>query len=435
MAFKSTFVKTFIFLFYAVMMAILLSWTDPVNPPPEAWRYTFLGVLMIPFLFDGSVLTIAIISIFYTISYYGYAFSYMPQRIMTYVAIIIICIITNRKIKLYNKIEGWRSFVVFGVYVIILNLIASFSPIIANGGSVLFCLFFPFFISKDWRGSVKVLEHSFIIISIIMSIQYLAIGDQAILVANQDDSGLTRTGWTDPNHYASIIGMGVVISIMLLMERKEQTFFPFLYYGGAIVISLMVVLLNASRGATAAIALSVLLLLFKSKIKTTYKLLIAVLVVAMLIALNDYGYFDLLKVRVEAGDGSAGGRTAIWSNKIDGFLATGNPLELLFGVGFEKGLVLGTNMPTSFHNDYICAFVDYGLVGFILFITMLIMPVIKAPKIYRPIILALAAYLWVVGFTLSPLTEGFVPYYIFLFYVFVKMQMFREQEKIILNHS
>ncbi len=427
---KTNLKNTIVFIYYVLLMVVLLSWTNPLDSPPESWRYTFLVALAVPLLFDGSPLTIAIISIFYTISYYGYAFSYMPQSIMIYVVILIACIILNHKKSSYKKIVGWRYFIVFGLYVILINAITSYSPFIANGNRVLLCFFLPFFLSKEWSENIKILEHSFIIISIIMSAQYLAIGDQAILVANQDGSGLVRTGWTDPNHYASIVGMGVVISVMLLMELKKRAIYSIIYYGSVIVLSLIVVLLNASRGASFSIALSVLILVFMSKVKTKYKILITVFVVVMLIGLYSYGYFDLLEVRVAAGNDTAGGRTTIWGNKIDTFLNINNPLTLLFGVGFEKGLVLGTNSPISFHSDYVCFFVDYGIVGFVLFLTMMIMPVLKAPKIQRPIILALAAYLGTVGVSLSPLSEGFLPYYIFLFYVFAKMQMFKGQQQL-----
>lgn len=426
--------RPFLFLYYVAMMAFLLSWTNPDVAPPEAWRYGFLVALIIPLLFDGTAMTIAIISIFYTVSYYGYAFSYMPQSIMIYVWILVLCIFFNRKSnKKYYWLEGWRSFIFFGVYVIIINTLTSFAPLIANGGKVIFCILLPFFLTKDRNESLRILEHSFIIISIIMSIQYLMIGDQAILVQDQDGSGLTRTGWTDPNYYASIIGLGVVISVMLLMEQKERTIFSFLYYGGAIVLSMIVVLLNASRGASLAIASSVLLLIFMSKVKNKYKIIVIAFMAIMLMVLYTHGYFELLQVRVAAGNETAGGRTLIWMKKLDAFMSLNNPFEILFGVGFEKGFVLGTGYPRSFHSDYVCALVDYGVLGFSLFVTMLIMPVIKAPKSRRSVIFALVAYLWVIGLSLCPLTEGFLPYHIFLFYVFAKMQAFREQDIIKLN--
>ena len=426
---KNNIRTTTLYIYYAILMAVLLSWTNPEAAPPDSLRYAFLGAITLPLLFDGSAFTIAIISIFYTISYYGYAFSYMPQSIIIYVIILALCILLNKN-KSYAsiRIEGWHSFVVFGLYFIFINTITSSNPLIANGSSILLCFFIPFFISKDRNESVKILEHSFIIISIIMSVQYLMIGDKAILVANQDGSGLVRTGWTDPNHYASIIGMGVVISVMLLMELKERTLISSLYYGSAIILSIIVVLLNASRGAAISIALSVLFLVFMSKVKTRYKILVTVFVTVLLIGLYNYGFFDLLKVRMTTGDVTAGERTVIWSNKLNAFINSNNPLSLLFGVGFENGLVLGTNYPVSAHNDYVCAFVDYGLVGLILFLIVLILPVVKTPTKRRSIVFALAAYLWAVGLTLTPLTEGFLPYFVFLIYVFSKMQMYRQQE-------
>ena len=409
-------------------MVILLSWTNTEAAPPETSRYVFLAAVTVPLLFNRTPLIIAIITVFYTVSYYGYAFGYMPQTIEVYVVILIACLILSGQTKSYKGMTGWLSFILFGMYAIIINTITSFEPLIAVGGKTIFCCLFPFYFSTNKREGVKILEQSFIILSIIMSIQYLIIGDQAILVYDQDGSGLTRTGWTDPNHFASIIGLGIVISVMLLMDLKERTLFSIIYYGMAIILSVIVVLLNASRGASLALALSVIMMTFMSKVEKKYKFLIILFIVLALIVLHQFGFFGLLEVRLATTDNTGTGRTLIWATKLDAFLNSGNPLSLLFGVGFEEGLVLGTGYSRSFHNDVICAFVDYGFIGLLLFLIMFAMPVVKAPRKKRPIILSLITYLFVVGFSLCPLTEGFLPYYVFLFYIFAKMQVFREQD-------
>ena len=181
---------------------------------------------------------------------------------------------------------------------------------------------------------------------------------------------------------------------------------------------------NASRGAVVCVASGIIIITLFSKIGLKKKISIALLVFFGIMLMYQLGLFGALEERVmHDEDGTGSGRTIIWAYKISLFFE--QPMYKLFtGLGYRGGFMLGFDDGYGFHNDYVAFFVDYGIIGTILFILFLLYPlfIARKNKKQRAIVTALTVYLILCCTTLEPLSGGRLPFcYLYLFiYILAK---------------
>ena len=131
-------------------------------------------------------------------------------------------------------------------------------------------------------------------------------------------------------------------------------------------------------------------------------------------------------------DGTGSGRTTICALKL--LLFTEEPAyKLLTGLGFRGGFMLGFVGGYGFHNDFVAFFVDYGIIGFCLFVCMLLYPLylVSKNKENKAIVTALIVYLLLCCMTLEPINAGrltFLYMYIFI-YILAKQKSLHLLEK------
>lgn len=405
--------------YYFLLLIVLISWKSPNVAPPTPLRLAFILAMVFPAIIKYQDWMTPVVICFTAISRYSFSFSYLPYEIGIIAFVMILCAVIIRRKK-----------VVIPSYLMFLALYTFFMDLITGGSvlpitySLVIIISFFFFVDFQTYFAYKHISLAFCIASVVLSILFLTTRDQFAVTYGEWSAGLERSGWTDPNYFGMAIGMGCVAASIMLFSAKNNLLMKCSYVG-VIGLTLVVSVLNASRGAILSIAISMVILLFFSKTKVVYKVLVIILAAMFLVFLFNNGYFALLEYRIQNDSGGGGGRLDIWALKLSAYFEDGNFLNKLFGYGGYYGanrLAVNTSMTTTgSHNDFVAFFVNYGPIGFMLLLYILFAPVHEFLKRQRNNIplLAVSVYIALCCFTLEPLSFGHLPYFAFIFYAIV----------------
>lgn len=427
-----------VFVYYFILLLIMLSWTNPDSAPNVFFRVVYMLLLFIPLVKYNTLLPM-VVTLFYTISAYSFSYNFLPSNIYIYALIILILWVFSKYTLTNNDqiFEGSKRFVFLCVFVLLVDLLNELK-IQSIFYSIFICLLLSRFINYDKKTSIEYLALAFVTSTFILSLFYFIFGKNFIQEYSVGGIySLDRITWHDPNYFGAVIGIGLLVAVDLLLRDKVGVSYK-LYLVSTIILSIIALGVNASRGALLAVGISVLVLILKSKIKLIYKLLITLSIVALVYYLYSNQYLDLLIYRIEADDGTGSGRLDIWNVKISAFINNGNPIRWLFGYGYEGGFRLGFTQTGlgyfGFHNDFIAFLVDYGIVGIALFISVLILPLRLVSSQLRTTVISLIAYIVTICMTLEPLTAGRLPFFIFYFYIYLLAISNKKQQKSVTSY-
>lgn len=427
---KKKYKKTYIYLYYAILLILMSSRGLSTTAPPMVFRLAFIAAVVVPTIAYKDLCYPAILSMFYAITLDGYSYSYMPYEFSIYVIISIAFVVFFRS----HKDEGGRLIpyylMVMTLYIFFIDLIFS----VAQHGAVLFnntalslisIICFLLIIGKDREKAVSQFHLCFAVTTIVLSFAFFT--GREYFTESYFSTDYERTGWTDPNYFGMLLGMGTVSAFIKMFDHEWQNLrgVDKGIYIAAVVLSIPVLLLNASRGAVLSVTVAFTILLIASRVKRFHKILFVIFAVGGLIYLYSNNYFDLLLYRVENDDGTGSNRTLIWSNKLDAFF-NGNIIHMLIGYGHKGGSSI-TGYVVGFHNDYVGFLVDYGFIGFGMLIYWLIYPIEIARKGIRVRVVVLIIYLAMCFVTLEPLLTGILPYYVFYLFALIMATGSREQ--------
>ena len=418
-----------IILYYIVLLLILATRTSVTTAPPLLLRLVYLLAVILPCIVTKKVSYPAIITLFLTIGHFGFAYSYMPY--MTYIYGFLTLAMTCLLLNQYHSLRGYHPMflVIFTSYVFIVDLVTG----IGNPNShfpedvdwcfiMLLCFFY--FASNKYKEVHNQLTISFITITIVLSLYFLSYRNVFV----QDygsQSGLERSGWADPNYFGMVIGMGALIGVNKILTNtwKGLKLIEKLPYVAAVIIACPTLLLNASRGAILSFVAGIIVILYYSRVKFSYKVFLSILALLGIIWMYKNQYFELLEYRIQEDDGTGSERTVIWARKFQLF-SQGNILQWLFGFGYTGGFYI-TGRALGFHNEFIAFLVDYGIVGLSLFIYMLFYPfkalIYKSEN--RPLVVAIVFYLLLCCFTLEPFTHALMMFFTFYFYALITARL------------
>lgn len=404
--------NTWIFIYYAVLLIIMAVRTS-VSSPPLILRLAYLFSFLLPLVIKYAYLYLPSVVAFSTININSFAFGFLPYDMQSYAWIsILVLIATFGRTSRFNvKINPW--FLLIILYVIIINVLFS-----GNLQNISFCLLVVGigfilidFDSQNYRYNML---NCFTVISLILSILYLSNYEMFLESYNAADN-MERSGWTDPNYFSCVLGMGVLTSFILLLNVRSANLYERLLWVLTIIITLISQLLIASRGALLCVMVGSMCLFIFTKVKRTYKIFLALAITAFLIWLYSNSYFDLIEYRMMNDIGGGSGRMDIWKMKLFEFSTEGNILNWIFGLGYESAFNLSaTNKGVGFHNDFLAIFCSYGLVGLSVFIYMLFFfPFKGINKDSRSIVIAIVSYLMLACLTLEPLSAGRLTFWAF----------------------
>jgi O-antigen ligase len=218
---------------------------------------------------------------------------------------------------------------------------------------------------------------------------FVSIGDMVLTYTQASTNTSFRIAATgfDPNDLASTLALGIPLSFYLLICKKRDIFYLFnLTY---IPLALFCIVLTASRGGiiVAAIALSVVpFTFFKLKQRDRFVITsfigICILFVIMWLP-NNYEKIERNIERItetpdQLREGNLSYRQVIW--KAGWRVFRDNPINGVGAAGFRQSVSEYLYQGKAPHNTYLSIMVDMGLVGIVLFLSMLIIAII--PNFY-----------------------------------------------------
>lgn len=416
--------NTIIVLLYIALMALMVSWQDHQNTPNTMYRLVFLGVSILPaFIYKKYNYVPIIIALFFTVNYFGTALSYYPTYTYYYTGLVFIAYLFAAKKRSFsqkNVSVPWPIMVIVPL-VLIVDFVTR-QEMRDTLFSFLFLLFCCSLFSYDLdEKSLLFLKLAFIISTVVLCTEYYTVGKDFV---RDYSGGMERESWTDPNYFGCVVGMGTILAAIELLSRRNNKTILKLFYIATILLSVPVLILNASRGALLATTVGIVYYIIVSKSRFWVKIVTVIIGVLFLSYLYNNNYFDLLEVRIEGDAGTGSGRTNIWERKMDLFWSESQPLQLLFGYGGDGGLRLGFNYVRGFHNEFLAMLVEYGVVGFFCFVSLVFYPVIKSR--YNRDVVAVVLYFILVCLTLEPITSGYITYFCFVLLI-IRMSSYAQK--------
>lgn len=365
-------VKSKEIIYYILLLICLTTWTNSDALPPMPLRLAFMLAVLFPLWVNKSRLLPEIFFTFVVLSAASYAVSYMPVDGLYVLITILLSVIILGKNKGQN-IKVPQSFMILCLLSLLIDTICS-SGVVVTFNWISIIIVAAVLFQADDKMQVHYMAFSFAIISLVLSLEFILVGDRFITNVNTLEGVLDRKGWTDPNYFGSIVGMGIITSLIELVRGNSYNGKIRIFYVCTIILSMFTLFMTASRGAFVALACSSMLLLFCVRIRNTYRLTILILSVIVLFLMYKFHALDMLILRFISDAGDAGGRTEIWLPRMTAFFNECTPLQWLFGIGTDASMTLGTNQYIGFHNDYLAILVRYGIVGFVCLLGLLFKP-------------------------------------------------------------
>lgn len=407
-----------ILLYYFILLCIVVFRTSATEPSVVV-RYGFLTAFFAPLVLKYRYLFPVCLITFMTIGTYGFAYNFFPYNMGMYVIIALIGLLFVLK-SIHFSVSA--IFIACLIYTSIINLInSSYLPSCVL--SLATTILLSYYLSNNRSFNCKALLNGFCVASTALSFIYL-LNYEKFLVSYWGNT-LERSGWTDPNYLSCVIGMGVVSAIYLLITVKSNLYLK-LFWILTIALSFFSQVMMASRGGLLAVSISGMILIFMTNTKLKYKLAIVLGITIFILWLYNNNYFELFQYRIEHDDGSGSGRLNIWMRRFNDF-STFNTLPMLFGVGYDRSLTMGGDVAAfGFHNDFIAILCQYGIIGFITFIVLLIKPILGLRKDGRFPVAAFITYTIISSMTLEPFTAGRLTYFGFFLMIVVLANMYKK---------
>lgn len=397
-------------IYYAILLTVMCSWSDTVNAPPLFFRLLFLSSFFAPLFLKWRRFLTPLFICFTTLATHGYTCTYLPTEYYYYLSILIVmCMLTPQK-STHNCGAILVLLVIMLIYTTIIDIIGSFNIYKINYCFSISVLLLRFVNVKF--DDKHVYDMLFCVITLVLCIFYYTVGESyKVEILGQD-----RVMWKDPNYMGIVAGVGVVVAFFNILNENISSKLR-LFYVCTLLGGVLMMLANASRGAALCSILAMSIVVGCSKIAAKVKVLVVIASILCIFILYFSDLFEPLIQRVETDDGTGNARTTIWAIKL-GCYEQGSILQQVFGVGNYNGLMLGTN-GYGFHNDYVAFLLDYGVVGLLLFIILLLCPLMAANR-RSPVfslILALTVYVLVCCMTLEPFSAGRLAYYCIYLYI------------------
>ena len=404
--------------YYIFLLIILCCWTYDY-PPNIVLRLIYLFALIFPLFFSSGTYKFApyVVLVFTAVSAYGFASSFLPTETYYYTIILaIIAIIVRRTHKNHNKVPV--ILILYAIYISIVDVMSNFK--LENISYSSFAIAFAILCINITEDTFeKYFSLSFAVITIILCFYFFVFGNR--FIETGDD--LERVMWKDPNYLGAVAGVGVLSSYIHIIAKSRSKFYLITFLLGFIMLAL-----NASRGAALSTISAIIIFTLFSNINSRIKFGVIFLGSIFLILLYNLHIFDVLLTRIQEDDGTGNARTVIWAYKFDGYYE-GTFFQKIFGIGYQNGFMLGTQEGYGFHNDYLAHLVDYGLVGVVLFVILLLYPIFVCwpNRHYRATVITYISYLAICCFTIEPITAGRITYFFLYLFALTLSQYARYQ--------
>lgn len=404
--------------YYAILLAIMMSWTSFSSFPPTPLRLAYLGLVLLPAIIDRNSMMPAALICFWGIAINGYSYSYMPTMSYLYVGILVVLLpFMWRSGKPHVSYTGMGLVPVLAFYILLRDLIGDLE-VQYNSMAFFTIALLPQYISKWDSKATDKMETAFMAMSIVLS--YYSFTTQSLFLGEYGSfAGQERSVWADPNYLSVTMGMGALIGVKNVVHFKEANILNRILGPAAFTITFLAMLPLASRGGMLCLFTGTIIIIAFSKVNPVIKTVIILAVVVFLAVLYTNSFFDMLEERINSDDRTGSDRTIIWHNRLNAFANSDNPLNILFGYSFHGGLKLGWPFEYGSHNDFVAFLAQYGITGLFLFLCFLCLPIInlRGSKEHRVEVIAGVFYLGLACMTLEPFSSGRAMTFMFWLYL------------------
>lgn len=227
-------------------------------------------------------------------------------------------------------------------------------PLIGELKLVIFSLgaFFPVFYFSIKGYMYKRIFVFLIVLGVVLAIGSLYFYSIYLMEVNSNFENVNNFGY-------AILALAPFV---MLFDKKYQ----FAY----LLLSIMVTLFSAKRGAIFLSGILFLYILYKTAKSLSFVrkilLLIFVLIIAAIILYYTYDYYSLIIDRFSNQGMDSSGRDDIWRILFEKIFEEG-PIAWIFGSGFGASIKLSGCFA---HNDWMEIFADFGLIGVIVYFSM-----------------------------------------------------------------
>lgn len=398
--------NTLFILYYLVLCGIIFLLLRPEVAIPVPVRTALLFLALLPALIKPGFLPFCI-TCFVTVS--DNAFSpILPNQSFYYLIIVFLFYLIYKRKSRFPL----HAFCLYYLFLLLCLLHGEIPEFLAWW---LIAIFLGDFLKE--RTDIANIILAFILASLILSALFLLYKDHFLIDYVRVGMRTERTAWTSVNCFGAVIAAGSVLAVTYLSgilnvdKSKKLTLLSI----ATLTLSIPTIGLNASRGALLAFIIPSALALLFSNIKVYAKILLILLaaILSYQLVFNNES-FELLASRMHDDTFATGGsRTKIWNAKLSAF-SQFDSSSRLFGIGFSSCTDLAGHIST--HNDFLTAFIAYGILGLLLFTFLIAFPLFKAPPKARKALLILSSYMLVECLVLEPFFRGYL--FFLMFYIF-----------------
>ncbi|WP_448789139.1 O-antigen ligase family protein [Bacteroides graminisolvens] len=378
---------------------------------PAAVRFLYMAIIYVP-LFKNQYCVPIIITSFYWISFCSFT-ALIPFSIIYTLIIVYALYLSHRMTAKISPIIIFSFFYYFFISLIYWD----FDETAVLWAGIIITMLLSSFISTE--RDLILLSYAFVIVSFAISTVFLIHYQEFMQSYIRGVHEMERSGWMNPNMTGATIGCGMVFTLDNLLSKQPKSKWLSVFLIFTLGISMLAIILNASRGSLAAVLCGCGILLFvKREVKKIYKIIIIIIIIGLIYYANQLGYFDLLLFRSmeEGSSETGGGRLPIWELKINVFEEKGF-FSTFFGVGQLDCISIGKHIRT--HNDFVTAFISYGWVGLILFVIVLFYPIFYKFSFKKLAgLLPFFAFLLIECNVLEPLFRGYFLFIVLFMYIF-----------------
>ena len=357
---------------YFIFLGIIQTlWTNTSSFPPLPFRLMMTIGVFIPILFRRDLVLFVFPFFMILRGQLSTAYQYLPDvySYSFYILLIIVAIIFHAKSIGRLDIKSIMPMLLFCIYAVFVDVFSTME-IGKYAINIFIALLLFLFIEKE--KDIHIFSASLITVCTLLAIYYIIMYDTFLETWNSEEK-IERSGWNDPNYFSILLGTGFMIAILYLLDYLKSDLWIFnkkILLVSCVVIFATIVM-TASRAGFLSLALITLFAILKSRPKFTTLILSTLIILAAIIVLYNVGAFDTLIYRVfEQGNLDTGGdRTTIWAKAFENFQLQSFQNQL-FGGGYWHRTELTGGAET--HNEMVAVFTDYGFIGTILFLFMIL---------------------------------------------------------------
>ncbi len=382
-------------IYYSVLTLVFFFEMQPNVSMSMTMRYVFFAAIFLPVLLRIKFF-VPVFVFFMTASLHSFT-PVLPTFSVFHLGLVVIALFISK-----NKKVNLLPFVVLVAFV----LLDVFYGNNAEWSLWIFVVFLVSLLICD-RNDINNAVVAFMLASVFLALLYIVNYEAFEWTRHTTEDDYSTSGWTNHNKYDSTLGCGALLAVAtffgFFLENRRNLLFKIIA-AASVVLTVIVMLMDVSRGAIVSFCGGVFVLILMSKTKPKTKLITIVSLLIIVAVSLSFSSTDYLMSRFsEDNVATAGNRLEIWDVKFSLFFSDLDFRKLFFGIGWNDCRKLGVNIST--HNDWITAFIAFGVVGLFLYMSLYLL-LFRKTGLKNAAVLSVMAFLFLESMVVEPFFRG-----------------------------